>query len=93
MDLGLALAATSVRAVSAVSPCWGASVALPLFAYVSKPRPVHCDDEPTMARARRRTIRIAGVDRRGVDVVVYDWGAGPRTVVLAHGWNGRASRC
>lgn len=92
MDLGLALAGTSVRAASAVSPRWGASVALPLFAYVSKPRPVHCDDEPTMSRARRRTIRIAGVDRRGVDVVVYEWGASRRTVVLAHGWNGRASQ-
>lgn len=92
MNLGLALAGTSVRAASAVSPRWGASVALPLFAYVSKPRPAHCDDEPTMSRARRRTIRIAGVARRGVDVVVYEWGAGARTVVLAHGWNGRASQ-
>lgn len=92
MDLGLALAGASVRAASAVSPRWGASVALPLFAYVSKPRSVHADDEPTMSRARRRIIRIAGVDRRGVDVVVYEWGAGARTVVLAHGWNGRASQ-
>lgn len=92
MDLGLALAGTSVRAASAVSPRWGASIALPLFAYVSKPRPVHVDDEPTMSRALRRTTRVAGVDRRGVDVVVYEWGTGPRTVVLAHGWNGRASQ-
>lgn len=92
MDLGLALAGTSVRAASAVSPRWGASIALPLFASVSKPRPVHRDDVPTMLRARRRSIRIAGVDRRGVDVVVYEWGAGDRTVVLAHGWNGRASQ-
>ena len=92
MDLRLALAGTSVRAASAVSPRWGASIALPLFAAVSKPRPVHRDDLPTMLRARRRSIRIAGVDRLGVDVVVYEWGAGDRTVVLAHGWNGRASQ-
>ena len=42
--------------------------------------------------ARRRTVRIDGVQRRGVDVQTYEWGSGPRTVVLAHGWNGRASQ-
>ena len=92
MDLAHVFAGASVRAASAVSPRWGARVALPLFAYVANPRPVHRDDEPTMWRARRRTIRIAGVDRRGVDVVAYEWGAGDRTIVLAHGWNGRASQ-
>jgi pimeloyl-ACP methyl ester carboxylesterase len=92
MDLGLSLAGSSVRAASAVSPRWGAAVALPLFANVAKPRPVHADDEPTMSHALRRTIRIAGVDRRGVDVAAYEWGAGDRTVVLAHGWTGRASQ-
>jgi pimeloyl-ACP methyl ester carboxylesterase len=45
-----------------------------------------------MSLARRRTLRIPGVDRRGVDVVVYEWGRGPRTVVLSHGWLGRASQ-
>lgn len=92
MNLGLALAGTSVRAASAVSPRWGAAVALPLFAYVSKPRPVQPDDLPTMLRARTRRMRVAGVDGRGVDVAVYEWGAGDRTVALAHGWNGRASQ-
>ncbi|WP_194410226.1 alpha/beta fold hydrolase [Microbacterium cremeum] len=92
MELGLALAGTSVRAASTVSPRWGAAVAMPLFASVAKPRPVHRDDEYTMSRARRRTIRIAGVHRRGTDVTVYEWGSGERTVVLAHGWDGRASQ-
>ena len=92
MDLALATAGTSVRIAAAVSPGWGAAVAMPLFAYVARPRPVHRDDEPTMSRARRRTVRIPGVDRRGVDVETYEWGAGSRTVVLAHGWSGRASQ-
>ena len=92
MDLALAAAGTSVRAAAALSPRWGATVAMPLFGYVAKTRPVHADDDPTMLRARLRTVRIAGVDHRGVDVDTYEWGAGTRTVVLAHGWNGRASQ-
>ncbi|MFF2487331.1 alpha/beta fold hydrolase [Microbacterium sp. NPDC058062] len=92
MNLALAAAGTSVRAAAALSPRWGAAVAMPLFGHVVKPRPVHPDDEATMLRARRQTVRIAGIDRRGVDVDTYEWGDGPRTVVLAHGWNGRASQ-
>jgi len=92
MDLALAAAGTSVRAVAALSPRWGATVAMPLFGTVARPRPEHPDDEPLMWSARRRTVRIAGVDRRGVDVDTYEWGAGARTAVLSHGWNGRASQ-
>ena len=92
MHVAHALAGSSVRAAAAVSPDWGAAIALPLFAYVSRPRPVRPDDEPTMWRARRSTVRIAGVERRGVDVAVYEWGTGERTIVLAHGWTGRASQ-
>ena len=92
MDLALAAAGTSVRAAAALSPRWGAALAMPLFGHVAKPRPVLADDEPTMSRARRRTVRIDGVDRRGVAVDTYEWGHGARTVVLAHGWNGRASQ-
>ena len=91
MDLALTAAGATVRAAAAISPTWGAAVAMPLFGYVDKPRAVHADDEPTMSRARRRTVRVAGVDRRGVDVDTYEWGAGTRTVLLSHGWNGRAS--
>jgi len=90
--VALAAAGTSVRAAAALSPRWGAAVAMPLFGYVNKPRPVHADDEPTMLRARLRTVRIPGIDRRGVDVDTYEWGDGPRTAVLSHGWNGRASQ-
>ncbi|MEV4686924.1 alpha/beta fold hydrolase [Microbacterium sp. LWH3-1.2] len=92
MTLALAAAGVSVRAAAAVSPQWGAAVAMPLFGYVNKPRPVHADDEPTMLRARLRAVRIPGIDRRGVDVDTYEWGDGPRTAVLSHGWNGRASQ-
>lgn len=92
MNPAFAAAGASIRAVGALSPRAGAAVAMPLFAHVAKPRPVHDDDAVTMSRARRRTVRIPGVDRRGVDVVTYEWGRGPRTVVLSHGWLGRASQ-
>ena len=92
MNAALRLSGAAVRAAGAISPRAGAAVAMPFFRYVAKPRPVHADDAPTMSLARRRSVRIPGVDRRGVDVVVYEWGRGPRTVVLSHGWLGRASQ-
>ncbi|MFD4958718.1 alpha/beta fold hydrolase [Microbacterium sp. NPDC058389] len=92
MNPALRLPAAAVRTAGAVSPRLGAAVAMPMFAHVAKPRPVSDDDAPTMSLARGRTIRIPGIDRRGVDVAVYEWGRGPRTVVLSHGWLGRASQ-
>ncbi len=92
MNPALHLAGAAVRTAGALSPRAGAAVAMPFFAYVARPRAVRADDAPTMSLARRRTVRIPGVDRRGVDVVVYEWGVGPRTVVLSHGWHGRASQ-
>lgn len=93
MSLTPSLAAGAVRTASAVSPRWGARVALPLFTRVSPPRAIASDDQGTMWRADRSTLRIAGVDRRGTEVAVYEWGpSGGEVVVLAHGWDGRASQ-
>ncbi|WP_160150880.1 alpha/beta hydrolase [Microbacterium timonense] len=85
-------ARSAVNAAAVVSPRRAAALALPLFAHVARPRPVHADDEPTMSRARRGNVHIPGVDGRGVDVDTYEWGRGSRVVVLAHGWDGRASQ-
>lgn len=92
MELSLAAAGASVGAVAALSPRSAAALALPLFGRIARPRPMRPGDEPTMWRATRGSVRIPGVDRRGTDVDTFEWGAGPRTVVLAHGWNGRASQ-
>lgn len=92
MNLVQSTAALAVRAVGAVSPHAGGALALPLFAHVARPRPVHPDDRPTMERARRSSVSIPGLTGRGVSVDLYEWGAGSETVVLAHGWNGRASQ-
>lgn len=87
------LAAGAVRSASAISPRWGARIALPLFARVAQPRPIPSADVATMWRANRSTLRIPGVDRRGREIAVYEWGPSRgEVVVLAHGWDGRASQ-
>lgn len=83
--------ATGVRAASRVSPDLGAALALPLFMRVGRRTPVAASDLATHRSARRGTVRVPGIRRTGVDVVTYEWGAGARTVLLAHGWQSRAS--
>ncbi|MBM7832541.1 dipeptidyl aminopeptidase/acylaminoacyl peptidase [Agromyces cerinus] len=83
--------ATGVRAAARVSPDLGAALALPLFRRVGKRAPVVATDLATHRAARRGTVRIPGIRGTGVDVVTYEWGAGERTVLLAHGWQSRAS--
>jgi pimeloyl-ACP methyl ester carboxylesterase len=93
MSLTHSLAAGAVRTASAISPRWGSRIALPLFARVAPRRPIDSADLATMWRADRCTVRIPGVDRRGTDIAVYEWGpSGAEVVVLAHGWDGRASQ-
>jgi pimeloyl-ACP methyl ester carboxylesterase len=92
MDVAAAVVGTSIRAAGALSPRWGAALAMPLFGRVARPRPVHPDHEPTMSRARRGRVTVAGIDRRGVEVETYEWGGGSRVVLLAHGWDARASQ-
>ena len=53
--------------------------------------PVARGDRATHESARRGTVRIPGLRRTGLDVVTYEWGRGDETVVLAHGWQSRAS--
>jgi pimeloyl-ACP methyl ester carboxylesterase len=82
----------SIRLAGAVSPRIGAAAALPVFMHVGRRLAVAGGDAPTMDRARRSDIRIPGIDGAGVRVTTYEWGAGSRTIVLAHGWQGRASQ-
>lgn len=83
--------AAGVRAASRVSPDLGAALALPLFRRVGKRAPVVAADLATHRSARRGAVRIPGIRGTGVDVVTYEWGAGERSVLLAHGWQSRAS--
>lgn len=84
-----ALTATlaTVRAAERVSPDAAARLALPLFMRVGAPLPVRPADRAVHDHARRSTLRV-----RGREVVAYEWGSGPDTVLLMHGWRGRASQ-
>ena len=82
-----AAARRAVRAASAVSPRLGGQAALAAFFTVGRRMPVRPDDRPTHEGARRGTVSV-----RGLDLVTYRWGRGDETVLLLHGWQGRASQ-
>ena len=77
----------AIRAAERVSPDAAAGLALPLFMRVGASLPVRPSDRAVHDSARRSLLRV-----RGRDVVAYEWGSGPDTVLLMHGWRGRASQ-
>lgn len=81
------LAVAAVRAADSVSPALAGRLALPLFRQVRPALPVRPGDRGVHEHAERGTITV-----RGRDVVTYAWGHGPETVLLVHGWRGRASQ-
>ena len=89
--LVLRAAAGGIRVASTLSPELGARLALPLFMRVGRRVAVSPADAATHLQARRGSVRVPGIGRSGVDVVTYEWGGGPDTIVLAHGWQSRAS--
>ncbi|GAA1827417.1 alpha/beta hydrolase family protein [Agromyces salentinus] len=87
----LGAVAGGIRVLAKASPEFGARAALPLFMRVGPRVPVATGDLGTHRAARRGTVRIPGIRRTGVDVVTYEWGTGGDVIVLAHGWQSRAS--
>ncbi|GAA1799032.1 alpha/beta hydrolase family protein [Agromyces neolithicus] len=83
--------ATGIRVAGTISPALAGRLTYPLFMRVGRRTPVAPSDTATHRAARRGTVRIPGLRRMGVDVVTYEWGSGADTVVLAHGWQSRAS--
>lgn len=83
----LATARLAVRAASAVSPRLGARAAMAAFFSTAPRMAVRADDVPTHDAARRSMLAVGGRD-----IVVYRWGHGDDTVLLVHGWRGRASQ-
>jgi len=75
------------RAANAVSPEFAGALALRAFAMTQPRMPLRSVDAATVEAAERDSIRI-----RDVDVVTYSWGRGDDTVLLVHGWRGRASQ-
>ncbi|MCK8610152.1 alpha/beta hydrolase [Agromyces sp. C10] len=87
MSRALLAVAATVRAAERVSPEAAARLALPLFMHIGSPLPVRPADRAIHDAARRSTLRV-----RGRDLVAYEWGGGPDTILLVHGWRGRASQ-
>ncbi|HWV48885.1 MAG TPA: alpha/beta fold hydrolase, partial [Microbacterium sp.] len=78
---------TALRTADAISPALAGSIAYRLF-FRTQPRMVLRDrDRPTDLAARRELMRV-----RGRDIVSYRWGDGDRTVLVIHGWKGRATQ-
>ncbi|UVJ39860.1 alpha/beta fold hydrolase [Arthrobacter sp. CJ23] len=76
-----------LAAAGRLSPRLAAELAFPLFMRVGRRVRVREEDLFTHDSARRRDITVDG--KR---VAVYEWGRGNKTVLLVHGWQGRASQ-
>ena len=77
----------TLPAVGRLSPRLGGDLAYRLF-FSTRPRmAVRSADAATHDDARRGRLLV-----RGIYVATYTWGTGPRTVLLLHGWRGRASQ-
>ena len=87
MPRSTAFVPTALRAADAISPALAGGVAYRLF-FRTRPRmPLRAQDRATDLAARRELLRV-----RGRDIVTYRWGDGDRTVLVVHGWKGRATQ-
>ncbi|WP_193509139.1 alpha/beta fold hydrolase [Cryobacterium sp. BB736] len=78
---------TALNAVGRLSPTLAARIAFPLFMRVGPRLPVRADAAATHEAAVRDTITV-----NGKRVTTYQWGQGTETVLLVHGWRGRAAQ-
>lgn len=77
----------SLRTIAVVSPSLAGRLALRVF-FVATPRiAVRDEDAATDLAAQRMRFPV-----RGREIAGYTWGSGERTVLLIHGWRGRASQ-
>ena len=77
----------SIRISAAISPTFAARLALAAFFRPGQKMAVHERDAATDLAGHREYLKM-----RGRDVATYRWGTGDRTVLLLHGWQGRASQ-
>lgn len=76
-----------MRTLSRVAPPLAAEIAYRQFVSLGSPESVHHRDTAIHARAR-----MGSLDLNGSAVVTYEWGTGPETILLVHGWRSRGSR-
>lgn len=80
------LARGTLSALGAVSPPLAGELALRLFTNTRRGRPRE-GERDVLATARRFVVPFDGES-----LVAWSWGRGEKTVLLAHGWNGRATQ-
>lgn len=87
MKTGVSVAALRLafRALGPVAPTMMGGLAFRLWLRTS-PRRIHPMERPVLARARSDVLSCGGHP-----LAVYSWGEGP-SVLLMHGWNGRAAQ-
>jgi pimeloyl-ACP methyl ester carboxylesterase len=76
-----------VRVIGSVSPGLMTVIAYRMFWDLGTPMALRPEAAAVHARARRENVTIGGRT-----AVVYRWGSGPQTVLLVHGWRGRAAQ-
>ncbi|MFF2621978.1 alpha/beta fold hydrolase [Oerskovia jenensis] len=87
MSTPYTLVGRTLRTVGTLSPPLAGHLALRAF-FVTTPRaPVRDADLDTHHAARRTRL-----DVRGNDLTAYEWGSGRDSVLVVHGWRGRASQ-
>lgn len=87
MNPALSTTLAAIRAADRVSPEVAARLAMPLFMKVGPALPVRPGERAVHESATRSTLHV-----RGRGIVAYEWGHGPETVLLVHGWRGRAAQ-
>lgn len=87
MSVSVTALRRTIRIASALSPTIAARMALWAFFRPGAKLAVHDRDAATDLAAQREYLSV-----RGREVATYRWGAGDRTVLLLHGWQGRASQ-
>lgn len=76
----------SLPALERVSPSLATEFVWRAWGTPRKPRSVPAVAAPVMELARRSRETLGGHT-----IALYRWGYGPRTILLVHGWEGRAS--
>ncbi|WP_435748163.1 alpha/beta fold hydrolase [Microbacterium sp. PMB16] len=82
-----ALVGRSIRTTARLSPAISGYLSYRAFFAPGPRMRVRKWDATTHSEARRRSLTV-----RGIEVTGYEWGTGSRTVLLLHGWRGRASQ-
>lgn len=87
MSASIDIIRQSIRGTAMISPTLAARIARRFFFRTTPRMALHERDSTTDMAARRTYLQV-----RGRDVATYEWGSGERTVLLLHGWQGRASQ-